>query len=141
MSSSFINATRIVPDLVPGTKVRWGHEKTPGDCRARARWEREQAEALKGYKFGPHLAEGHAQVVEGYERLADVREQLMLKVPEHVPGTVTPFGAERTIDDFRARAQWERERAQMLSEKIEGPVRLLAPAHLMNSQARWRSMR
>jgi hypothetical protein len=51
-----------------------GKEKTPAQCRARARWEREQARKLRGKKYGYILAPGHIAAAEAYEQLAQTRE-------------------------------------------------------------------
>lgn len=123
------------PQVVPGTNVRFGQEKSPRDCLARARWERHQVEILKQSPQGAILAEAHQQTAEGYEWLAKKRESEMLSIPQYLPGTKTRFGAESTVEDLRIRAQWERDRAALLTDHIDGPTQLLAPNHLNNARS------
>ena len=63
------------PKFVPGTRVAFGKERTPAQCRARAEWERVQARALEGKPYGDILGPGHLKAAEEYEWLARKRER------------------------------------------------------------------
>jgi hypothetical protein len=64
-----------LPKLVPGTRVRFGQEKTPAECRARAKWERKTASEVAKLPYGDIMAPGHIRTAEAYERLAPMRNR------------------------------------------------------------------
>jgi len=68
----------LIPKLVPGTRVAFGKERTPAECRARAAWEREQARLYKGVSaetISGIVRDGHLQTAKAYDWLARKREK------------------------------------------------------------------
>ncbi len=61
--------------FVPGTRVAFGKERTPAQCRARAKWERAIAAEVEKLPHGHIMAQAHRKTAEDYEWLARKRER------------------------------------------------------------------